>query len=714
MEEELRCSQCSGFYHVPVLLVCHHALCLACAGALQKPAAAAPPPPPPPSRADEEGSSSSGGSSLVPPAEEHETSEVDKLSVLSDADSGVSCSSRPTSLVGASEERGGGGGSGGGNSISNNSDPPPPPPVYTITCPKCGVATPTDESGAQGLTRFRVLAAVVDKHLERYQVAEPCQLCEGAEMARAAQVFCDQCLVFYCGPCRDSCHPARGPLASHWLVSVAEGRALLRARRREREGRCGHHPQEHVSMFCVTCRVPVCVLCLHHGRHHTHDVHALNAVTKTHKTELSQALQQLSEKARAATEFIHTLKTLSDEVHGNCREVEGVIAAQVDALVEALQTRRSDLINWVRRQRDAKVHALREQVQDYTHTLQGTTATIHFCIEALKESDPASFMEAQAILEERVCTVSEDWERTMIPEPRVPPVFNLTLDDKTLLTAIQQLTFIQLKPPGTPAMIPEECSAENNSVTIAWAPHHTSCVTGYTLEIDDGSNGPFREVYTGEETVCTIDGLHFNSIYRARVKAFNNSGSSAFCEPLCLQTAAVAWFTFETNHADHTLSENGCTVSCDSYEHRVALGSVGFSRGIHYWEFHIERYDGNADIAFGVGRIDICKEMILGKCGGSWSMYIDGERSWFMHGGEHFDRKSGGVRAGDTVGLLLILPEKTLTFYVNGDLQGRVSLAGIGGVLYPAVSLNRSVVLTVQTGLHPPKKYLNPSSEANM
>ena len=42
-----------------------------------------------------------------------------------------------------------------------------------------------------------------------------------------------------------------------------------------------------------------------------------------------------------------------------------------------------------------QVHALREQVTDYTHTLQSTTATIHFCIEALKESDPASFMEVR-------------------------------------------------------------------------------------------------------------------------------------------------------------------------------------------------------------------------------------------------------------------------------------------------------------------------------
>lgn len=54
-------------------------------------------------------------------------------------------------------------------------------------------------------------------------------------------------------------------------------------------------------------------------------------------------------------------------------------------------------------------------------------------------------LQAQEILEDRVCALTRDWEQTMVPEPRVPPVFNLTLDDKTLLTAIQQLTFIQLK-----------------------------------------------------------------------------------------------------------------------------------------------------------------------------------------------------------------------------------------------------------------------------
>ncbi|OCT79948.1 hypothetical protein XELAEV_18026764mg [Xenopus laevis] len=134
----------------------------------------------------------------------------------------------------------------------------------------------------------------------------------------------------------------------------------------------------------------------------------------------------------------------------------------------------------------------------------------------------------------------------------------------------------------------------------------------------------FKEVYLGKETLCTIDGLHFNSTYNARVKAFNGTGLGPYSKTVVLQTSDVAFFTFDSNaaHRDIVLSNENMTATCSSYDDRVVLGTAAFSKGIHYWEIQVDRYDNHPDPAFGVARINVVKDMMLGKDDKAWAMYV--------------------------------------------------------------------------------------------
>ena len=57
-----------------------------------------------------------------------------------------------------------------------------------------------------------------------------------------------------------------------------------------------------------------------------------------------------------------------------------------------------------------------------------------------------------------------------------------------------------------------------------------------------------QEVYVGTETICTVDGLHFNSTYKSRVKAFNASGVGQYSKTLIMQTSESTWSIVSSHH----------------------------------------------------------------------------------------------------------------------------------------------------------------------
>ncbi|XP_070257188.1 tripartite motif-containing protein 67 isoform X15 [Myotis yumanensis] len=262
-----------------------------------------------------------------------------------------------------------------------------------------------------------------------------------------------------------------------------------------------------------------------------------------------------------------------------------------------------------------------DQINHCTLKLRQSTGLMEYCLEVIKENDPAGFLQISDALIKRVQVSQEQWVKGAL-EPKVSAEFDLTLDSEPLLQAIHQLDFIQMK---------------------------------------------------------------------------------------------LAWFTFDPNsgHRDIILSNDNQTATCSSYDDRVVLGTAAFSKGVHYWELHVDRYDNHPDPAFGVARASVVKDMMLGKDDKAWAMYVDNNRSWFMHCNSHTNRTEGGVCKGATVGVLLDLTQHTLTFFINGQQQGPTAFSHVDGVFMPALSLNRNVQVTLHTGLDVPTHLGRPKLAAN-
>ncbi|XP_078012928.1 tripartite motif-containing protein 67 isoform X4 [Phascolarctos cinereus] len=736
MEEELKCPVCGSLFREPIILPCSHNVCLPCARTIAVQT--------PDSEQHLSGGGGGGGVGGVVGGGDH----ADKLSLHSETDSGYGSYTpslkspngvRVLPMVPAPPGSSAAAARGAAcSSLSSSSS-------SSITCPQCHRSASLDHRGLRGFQRNRLLEAIVHRYQQSRgsgtgataaAVVAHCQLCDRTPPEPAA-TLCEQCDVLYCSACQTKCHPSRGPFAKHRLVQppppqpaasapLGPGAGAAGSTGVRKFPTCTDHELENYSMYCVSCRTPVCYQCLEEGRHGKHEVKPLGAMWKLHKAQLSQALNGVSDKAKEAKEFLVQLKNILQQIQENGLDYEACLVAQCDALVDALTRQKAKLLTKVTKEREHKLKVVWDQINHCTLKLRQSTGLMEYCLEVIKENDPSGFLQISDALIKRVQVSQEQWVKGAL-EPKVSAEFDLTLDSEPLLQAIHQLDFIQMKFPVAVPPVPllqlEKCCTRNNSVTLAWRmpPFIHSPVEGYILELDDGDGGQFREVYVGKETLCTIDGLHFNSTYNARVKAFNSSGVGPYSKTVVLQTSdgesclhfssegdryghTLAWFTFDPNsgHRDIVLSNDNQTATCSSYDDRVVLGTAAFSKGVHYWEFHVDRYDNHPDPAFGVARVNVVKDMMLGKDDKAWAMYVDNNRSWFMHCNSHTNRTEGGVFKGATVGVLLDLNKHTLTFYINGQQQGPTAFDHVDGVFMPAVSLNRNVQVTLHTGLEVP------------
>ena len=156
------------------------------------------------------------------------------------------------------------------------------------------------DTGVDSLTKNTCLENIVERYSESKKLTIKCQMCPPSSMLsssdqdpaeqssaaageRDAVIMCEQCEIYYCDECRESCHPMRGPLMKHTLVAPKLGRDLIKRKNRIKESKCSDHPNEFVSLYCLVCKSSCCALCVNDSVHMNHQMQQINIFAKSQK-----------------------------------------------------------------------------------------------------------------------------------------------------------------------------------------------------------------------------------------------------------------------------------------------------------------------------------------------------------------------------------------------------------------------------------------------
>ncbi|CAH8484404.1 unnamed protein product [Schistosoma bovis] len=343
-----------------------------------------------------------------------------------------------------------------------------------------------------------------------------CQLCESSNEILTLS-FCEQCNLWYCKTCLKLWHPPTEMLIKHRITSFNNHNCLLYSSKQiitEVTGpTCTHHSGYVCNLYCITCSMFVCLRCLSsnernynndHNYYNTnsnhndvttsnlytpsstspheclshigHTVCSTNIYAKKMKAEVSKLLHRLSEEAKRGAELVQSLKHTEDQLRRNISNMETLINKEIDMLVEALQEKRTQLIENLHSEVQQRRQYIREQTNQAGSRLSSTTSLIYFGVELIKERESSAFIQVAPSIKQRLInTENELIHETQFCRENCLGDFQLRVSNTNdLLKRIEGITLNEIYPPPVPKIILSQCLVESNSIQLLWDTINTS------------------------------------------------------------------------------------------------------------------------------------------------------------------------------------------------------------------------------------------------
>lgn len=240
-----------------------------------------------------------------------------------------------------------------------------------VTCPICEMVTKKGLSSLPDNIFVSNLQNSVRKQQQILESAE--QRCASCEENTSAEFVCLECDKVLCNKCLHT-HQVLMPDHKKHVETLGTLRKLnsdefLKILRRSKDLLCSSHENQTISLYCRTCSMWLCVLCVL-LEHKDHDCTPVRKQISLLKSELQETLAAIVTKQEEFVESQSQLELLVDDVNKDKYKLTDLIEARVQAALQKVKEEERRLLNELQELHSSKTHKLQESLNSIENVLK--------------------------------------------------------------------------------------------------------------------------------------------------------------------------------------------------------------------------------------------------------------------------------------------------------------------------------------------------------
>ena len=258
----------------------------------------------------------------------------------------------------------------------------------SLRCPNCRRSTLLPANGVSGLQPAFHVHHLFDIRNALWKVKQGQEgqktLCEKCKKQREANGFCRDCGKFVCEACIEV-HMNWDEYSTHKVISLEQLKsdATEMVTPTKKTLYCSKHPGKELDLFCETDQELICRDCIV-KTHRDHQYDFINEAFPKHRDAVVSHLEPVRQQLKSVNKAVQGLVTAQDQIMDQQAAIEVNIQTKVRQLHEALDVRKTKLIDELDKMTQQKLKTLSIQRDELELVQTRLNSCLQFVNDSLK------------------------------------------------------------------------------------------------------------------------------------------------------------------------------------------------------------------------------------------------------------------------------------------------------------------------------------------